>query len=556
MLENISLILLERVSLILVITYIFFQTYFIKRIFGKTLATKNKVILGIIGGFLGILGTVFGIKYNGAIVNYRDIGVILAGMIGGIPAGIIAAGISATFRLFLGGITTIPCFLGTLSAGIISGSISQYYGRQHFTFFRTLFYTTIIEIFHLTYVLIMVKPFSLAYDITFNILFPMVITNSLGVSFLNYMIKNMEEKLELTAENTINSIFIIMEGSLNTIEKGFNEESAKAIAESILNNTDFEAVAITDKEKILSHVGIGSDHHIVGMSIKTDATKKVIKSGQGLKIVGKKGISCSINNCPLFSAIIIPLTDLNNELIGTLKLYYSKKNEIKNSDIIFGKKLAQTLSLIIAIAKMNENLKLATEEKLRELMANLSPHFLFNTLNAIKYISKKEPEKINKFIDNISDLLRYTLYENNRFVFLKDEIKFTTDYLELMKLRYNDKLDYEILCGEKENEILIPPFILQPLVENSIKHGMKDDKLIIKIKIEKINDYIQIIVEDNGKGFRKQEKKGKGLELIKNRLNSIYNNNYDFNIKNVLFGGTVIEIKIKNTINNKVGEFV
>ncbi len=135
--------------------------------------------------------------------------------------------------------------------------------------------------------------------------------------------------------------------------------------------------------------------------------------------MGKKGINCEKDNCPLYSALIVPLKDLNGDLIGTLKLYYSKNNTIKNSDVIFGKKLAQILSLIISISKMNKNLKLATEEKLRELMANLSPHFLFNTLNAIKYISKKEPRKVNKFIDNLSDLLRYTLYENSKLVTIK-----------------------------------------------------------------------------------------------------------------------------------------
>lgn len=554
MLENISLILLERVSLILVITYITFQSYFIKNIFGKTLVAKNRLVLGIIGGFLGILGTVFGIRYNGAIVNYRDIGVIFAGMLGGIPAGLIAALISSIFRLFLGGITVIPCFLGTITAGIISGFISHLYGRKHFTFVRTLLYTVLIEIIHLTYVLVMVKPYSLAFDITFKILFPMVITNSLGVSFLNYMIKNIEEQLEQTAENTINSIFVIMEKSLSSIEEGFNEKNAKLIAETILNNTNFDAVAITDKNKILTHVGIGSDHHVTGMNIQTNATKKVIESGHGLKVVGKKGISCSAYNCPLYSGIIIPLTDLNNELIGTLKLYYSKKGEIKNSDIIFGKKLAQTLSLIISLARVNESLKLATEEKLRELMSNLSPHFLFNTLNAIKYISKKEPDKVNYFIDNISELLRYTLYENKKFVSLKDEIKFTTNYLELMKLRYKDKLSYEITVNV-ENTIKIPPFILQPLVENSIKHGMKEDELIIKVNVESIDNYVKISVEDNGKGFKSSNKKGKGLELIQKRLKSIYGEDYNFSIKNGIFGGTTVEIKIKRS-NIKVGEAV
>ncbi|WGS65609.1 LytS/YhcK type 5TM receptor domain-containing protein [Marinitoga aeolica] len=552
MLENISLILLERVSLILVITYIIFQTYFIKEIFGKTLVAKNRVVLGIIGGLLGILGTVYGVKYNGAIVNYRDIGVILSGMIGGIPAGIIAALISATFRLFYGGITAVPCFFGTLTAGIMSGMISQYYGRQHFTFFRTLFYTTIIEIVHLTYVLVMVKPFTLAYDITFNILFPMVITNALGVSFLNFMIINMEEKLEYTAENTMNSIFVIMEESLNTIEMGFNKESANIIAKVILENTDFEAVALTNRKQIFAHVGIGDDHHFPGLEIKTEATKKVIANEKGLKVVGKKGINCEKKDCPLYSALIVPLKDLSGELIGTLKLYYSKNKTIKNSDVVFGKKLSQILSLIISISKMNENLKLATEEKLRELMANLSPHFLFNTLNAIKYISKKEPQKVNKFIDNLSELLRYTLYENSKLVTIKKEISFTVNYLEVMKLRFKDKLDYEIIYDRELEERLIPPFILQPLVENSIKHGMKEEKLLIKITIEEKDNQINIYVEDNGKGFLGQKPNGKGLSLIKNRLNSLYGEKYKFSIKKGLFGGTTIEIGIKNKVGEKI----
>ncbi|GAB6188973.1 sensor histidine kinase [Marinitoga arctica] len=552
MLENISLVLLERVSLILVITYIIFQTYFIKKLFGKTLVAKNRIILGIIGGLLGILGTIFGVKYNGAIVNYRDIGVILAGMLGGIPSGIIAALISATHRLFIGGITAIPCFFGTLTAGIISGLISQYYGRKHFTFFRALFYTIVIEIIHLTYVLIMVKPFNLAYDITFNILFPMVITNALGISFLNFMIINMEEKLEFTTENTINSIFVIMESSLNTIKKGFNEDSAKDIAVAILDNTDFEAVSLTDKGKILAHVGIGEDHHYSGLSIKTEATKRVIKNGQGLKIIGKKGINCEKKDCPLHSAIIVPLRDINEELIGTLKLYYSKKNSIKNSDIIFGKKLAQILSLIISIYQINEDLKLATEEKLRELMSNLSPHFLFNTLNAIKYISKTDPKKVNRFIDNLSDLLRYTLYENSRLVNIKEEVKFTVDYLELMKLRFKDKLDYVIDYIGNIKEKKIPPFLLQPLVENSIKHGMNDKKLIIEISIEERVDEIYIAVKDNGKGILNNKSKGKGLTLIKNRLSSLYGENYNLSIKNGIFSGTIVEIIIKE----KVGEVI
>ncbi|WP_206076221.1 ATP-binding protein [Marinitoga lauensis] len=121
-----------------------------------------------------------------------------------------------------------------------------------------------------------------------------------------------------------------------------------------------------------------------------------------------------------------------------------------------------------------------------------------------------------------------------------------------MKLRFKDKLDYEIIFDKELEEKLIPPFILQPLVENSIKHGMKDDKLLIKIVIEEKDSQVIIYVEDNGKGFRSLKNRGKGLSLIENRLKSLYEDNYTFNIKNGLFSGTTIEIKI----NSKVGELI
>lgn len=552
MLADITFILLERLSLVLVTTYFIFQTYAMRNIVGKTLFLKNKITIGIIGGFIGIGGTLLGINYNGAIVNFRDIGVILAGILGNIPGGVVAALISIIFRMYVGGITAIPCSLGTLTAGFISGVISKYYGREHFTFFRTLLYTTVLEAVHLTYVLVMVKPPELAFEITFNILFPMILTNALGVSFLNFMIVNIEKQLQFTEENTMNSIFVIMEKSLSFVEKGLNKESANIIAKVILENTNFEAVAVTDKNIILAHVGSGSDHHISGLRIKDQATKKVISSGKELTIVSKEGINCEKKDCPLYSAIIIPMKDINGKLIGTLKLYYSKGKTIKNADLIFGKKLAQILSLVISIYQINKTLKLTTEEKLRELMSNMSPHFLFNTLNAIKYISKEEPEKVAYFIDNLSDLLRYTLHENSRLVSVKKEINYTLNYLKLMKLRFKDKLDYEIDYDENIEGELIPPFLLQPLVENSIKHGLKDSKLLIKIKVEENEQGLKIIVKDNGKGFKVIKYSGKGLFLIKSRLESLYGSDYMFNIKNVLLGGTMVEITIKNKSGERV----
>ncbi|KUK83587.1 MAG: Signal transduction histidine kinase, LytS [Petrotoga mobilis] len=299
MLGDITINLLERLSLVLVTTYLIFQTYVMRNIVGKRLFLKNKITIGIIGGFIGIVGTLSGINYNGAIVNFRDIGVILAGILGNIPGGVVAALISTTFRMFIGGITAIPCSLGTLTAGFISGVISKYHGREHFTFLRTLLYTTILEVVHLTYVLVMVKPAELAFEITFNILFPMILTNALGVSFFNFMIINIENQLQFTEENTMNSIFLIMEKSLSFAEKGLNKESANVIAKVILENTNFDAIALTNKDVVLAHVGSGSDHHISEWPIIDQMTKKVINSGRELTIVNREGIKLYKKGLPV-----------------------------------------------------------------------------------------------------------------------------------------------------------------------------------------------------------------------------------------------------------------
>jgi len=121
--ESFIMKMLERTGLIVLLIYIVLRLPYTKKLFIKDYEKKLKlnILIGIFGGLIGIVGTLLGISYKTAITNYRDMGVIFAGFIAGIPGGLIAGLISGIHRFFIGGITNIPCSIATISIGLAAG---------------------------------------------------------------------------------------------------------------------------------------------------------------------------------------------------------------------------------------------------------------------------------------------------------------------------------------------------------------------------------------------------------------------------------------------------
>ncbi|MFC2104664.1 sensor histidine kinase [Bacteroidota bacterium] len=178
--------------------------------------------------------------------------------------------------------------------------------------------------------------------------------------------------------------------------------------------------------------------------------------------------------------------------------------------------------------------QLKTKAELEALRSKVNPHFFFNTLNSIASLIPKEPKKAEGLIENFSNLFRYPFLTDTReFVKLKQEIDFIKDYLEIEKTRLGDRLDFNISLDNNLDDFLIPGMIIQPIVENSIIHGLSDVKIGGKISITCTNENKKCIVKitDNGKGFNPQTiKEGFGIKGVKERLNLIYGNNHMFHI--------------------------
>lgn len=169
---------------------------------------------------------------------------------------------------------------------------------------------------------------------------------------------------------------------------------------------------------------------------------------------------------------------------------------------------------------------LAAEAQLASLESRIHPHFLFNTLNSIAALIKDEPEKAEKMIEKLSALLRYSLdAQAKSVVSLSGELEITEKYLEIEKVRFGERLSYEIVKGGNLESVTVPALSLQTLVENSVKHAASKSSRTMKIRISAKKNAAHLIVEvsDNGAGFSADEiREGHGLDNLKKRLKNIF----------------------------------
>lgn len=196
------------------------------------------------------------------------------------------------------------------------------------------------------------------------------------------------------------------------------------------------------------------------------------------------------------------------------------------------------------IAKLHKLKEEVSEIRQKMLAQQLNPHFIFNTLNSIQYfIEKNDREASKEFLSSFAMLMRKALeYSQQDFITLENEAFFLGNYLILEQKRLRNKFDYEIIIDKSidKSKIGIPPFLIQPSVENSLKHGLSDGK---RSKISLIfaveNKLLKCIVKDNGAGISTCNKlldhKSMANELTKRRLKileKIYQKNATFSIKN------------------------
>ncbi len=204
--------------------------------------------------------------------------------------------------------------------------------------------------------------------------------------------------------------------------------------------------------------------------------------------------------------------------------------------------------------KLEEQKHLLIQARLDALASQINPHFLFNTLNSVSTLIRINPEQARAMIVRLSRIMRGRLRNQEHFAPLRDELAFIEDYLSIELVRFGDKLRVVKHIDPATLDMLIPSMLLQPLIENSIRHGLssKVDGGAITIRTTHGNGRLSIAVEDDGVGIPEAElagifNKGIGVSNVKERLKVLYNQDYRMLIDSQPGRGTRIEIEVPET---------
>jgi two-component system LytT family sensor kinase len=204
--------------------------------------------------------------------------------------------------------------------------------------------------------------------------------------------------------------------------------------------------------------------------------------------------------------------------------------------------------------KLEEQKRLLLEARLDALQRQINPHFLFNTLNSIASLVRKKPELAREMIVKLGNILRALLKEHDSYVPLSEELKFTDDYLDIEVVRYGaGKLRVEKEIDPRTLAVLVPSILLQPLIENSIKHGLEPringGTVTLRSRLE--GDRVRIEVADDGVGMDNRPPSalnrsgsGIGMKNVQERLEVLYGNEASFSVVSNPGRGTLVTIEI------------
>ncbi|HEY0023129.1 MAG TPA: histidine kinase [Longimicrobium sp.] len=187
------------------------------------------------------------------------------------------------------------------------------------------------------------------------------------------------------------------------------------------------------------------------------------------------------------------------------------------------------------------------EARLATLRTQIDPHFLFNTLNAVSALVERDPPGVRRMIARLSELLRHSLEgAGDAEVPLRQELAFVDKYLEIMRIRFQGSLEVETVVDDEVRDALVPNLVLQPLVENAVKHGVSRLRGAGKIEIRAhLHDgRVVLRVRDNGPGLADAPQDGVGLRNTRERLAQLYGEAQSFALRPAEGGGTEAEVSL------------
>jgi two-component system LytT family sensor kinase len=540
---KLAFILLQNLAFFLVVAYLFSKSPAFRplvRLAEDPLGQRQKLLLYFIFSAISIAGSYFGLPIEGGEANTRAIGAVLAGLIGGPVLGTAVGFTSGLHSYTLGGLTALSSGLSLPLEGLLGGLVHTYLVKRGqaakvLNPGIALGTTMVAEALQMLVILALARPFDEALSLVRVIALPMILANGAGSALFLSLLRDLKGSRDKVGAKFSAQALSIADQLLGLLSQGFNQQTAQQMAEIIRRETKVGAVGITDREKILAFSGIGNDHHRPGIPIAAEQTKAAIRENRVIYADGKKDpYQCALSdNCPLGSALAVPLRR-DQEVIGVIKLYEPRYQLFLNLNRSLGEGLAALLSHQLLRSSYEEQKNLLVQSELKLIQAQVNPHFLFNTLNTIIAVIRTDPEKARDLLRHLSNFFRKNLKRSGDLATLAEELDHVHSYLEIQEARFGDRMSVAVEVDQSLLGLVMPTFTLQPIIENSIKHGIAEiigaGKIHIRARRE--HDLAVIEIEDNAGTYQvTADESGLGMGIVDKRIKNQYGEPYGVRIE-------------------------
>ncbi|WP_228926480.1 sensor histidine kinase [Streptomyces sp. DH7] len=329
------------------------------------------------------------------------------------------------------------------------------------------------------------------------------------------------------------------------LRAGLTEESARRAARRLRSLLGTDALCLTDRDRVLVWDGAGHHH---GKDVM-EHLKALLDNGRRTAFDS----GCADLDCPLRWAVAVPLT-VDNRVLGALVAYAPRESAVLARA---AGEVARWVCVQLELAELDRSRTQLIEAEIKALRAQISPHFIFNSLAAIASFVRTDPEQARELLLEFADFTRYSFRRHGEFTTLADELHSIDQYLALVRARFGERLAVTLQVAPEVLPVALPFLCLQPLVENAVKHGLEGAVTRSRITISALDagSEAEVIIEDDGTGMDPERLRqilrgeggastGIGLLNVDERLRQVYGDDYGLVIETGVGAGMKITLRL------------
>ena len=333
-----------------------------------------------------------------------------------------------------------------------------------------------------------------------------------------------------------------------SLREGLTAAGAERSAKHLRALLGTSAIAITDAEgRTLAWDGAAAAH----APWAGRHAERVLADGQTVVLSGP-AVECDDPDCPIRTAVIAPVIS-DERVIGALSAYGRSTSAglVRATD-----EVAAWVSSQVELAELDRERTRAIEAELRALRAQISPHFIYNSLAAIASFVRTDPERARELLLEFADFTRYAFRRGGEFTTLADELTNVERYLELERARFGDRLQVTLLVAPEVLSVAVPFLVLQPLVENAVRHGLEGKSGVgrVVISAQDVGSEAHLAVEDDGLGSDPEVVRAVlsgestsdsvGLGNVDARLRQVYGDAHGLVVETAPGAGTKVSFRV------------